>query len=471
MGSGMTRILVVDNEKSMREFLSILLEKEGYQVSTAEDGQRALDLCRDITYDLVITDIKMPNMDGLELLHRVKEISRGTPVIMITAYASTETAVQAMKEGAYDYITKPFNVDEIKMVIKNAIDRVTLERESSQLKKEPQDRYRFGNIIGQSPGMQKVYDLIQRIAPSRTNVLISGESGTGKELVAKAIHYNSPRKDFPFVTINCGGLPETLLESELFGYQKGAFTGAISNKEGLLETAEKGTVFLDEVGELPLPLQVKLLRFTQEMSFKRIGGTSDISVDVRIISATNKDLEEEVIKGRFREDLYYRLNVIHIELPPLRERKEDIPLLIQYFIEKYSKEMGKEIRRISSYALEALMEYSFPGNVRELENIIQRSVALEQSNIILPESLVLSSFKEKERKERGLRIELDEGGIKLDEFMERIERDLILQALEKAGGVKTRAAEILGISFRALRWKMERLGLSKGDVLRQLNDV
>jgi two-component system response regulator PilR (NtrC family) len=311
--------------------------------------------------------------------------------------------------------------------------------------------------------MLKVYDLIQRIAPSKTNVLITGESGTGKELVAKAVHYNSPRKDHPIVTINCGGLPETLLESELFGYQKGAFTGATSNKQGLLETADKGTIFLDEIGDLPISLQVKLLRVTQDMSFKRIGGTSEIEVDVRIVSATNKDLEEEVIQGRFREDLYYRLNVIQIHLPPLRERKEDIPLLAQHFLEKYSKESGKEIGQISSYAIESLMDYSLPGNVRELENIIQRSVTLETSNIILPESLALSSFKEKKRKEEGLRIELTEEGIDLDKLMEKVEKDLILQALKEAGGIKKRAAKILGVSFDSIRYRIDKLGLKDGE--------
>ncbi len=455
----MAKVLVIDDEKSMREFLAIMLEKEGYEVDTAEEGPKALDLCKKELYDLVITDIKMPRMDGLEVLHRLKEISKETAVIMITAYASTETAVHAMKEGAYDYITKPFNVDEIKMVIRNALERRDLERENILLRKEIQSRYGFGNIIGQSPQMQKVYDLIQRIAPSKTNVLITGESGTGKELVAKAVHYNSPRKEHPIVTINCGGLPETLLESELFGYQKGAFTGATSNKQGLFETADKGTIFLDEIGDLPISLQVKLLRVTQDMSFKRIGGTSEIEVDVRIISATNKDLEEEVIQGRFREDLYYRLNVIQIHLPPLRERKEDIPLLAQHFLEKYSKESGKKIGQISSYAIESLMDYSLPGNVRELENIIQRSVTLETSNIILPESLALSSFKEKKRKEEGLQIELAKEGIDLDKLMERVEKDLILQALKEAGGIKKRAAKILGVSFDSLRYRLEKLGL------------
>ncbi len=455
----MAKVLVIDDEKSMREFLAIMLEKEGYEVDTAEEGPKALDLCKKELYDLVITDIKMPRMDGLEVLHRLKEISKETAVIMITAYASTETAVHAMKEGAYDYITKPFNVDEIKMVIRNALERRDLERENILLRKEIQSRYGFGNIIGQSPQMLNVYDLIQRIAPSKTNVLITGESGTGKELVAKAVHYNSPRKEHPIVTINCGGLPETLLESELFGYQKGAFTGATSNKQGLFETADKGTIFLDEIGDLPISLQVKLLRVTQDMSFKRIGGTSEIEVDVRIISATNKDLEEEVIQGRFREDLYYRLNVIQIHLPPLRERKEDIPLLAQHFLEKYSKESGKKIGQISSYAIESLMDYSLPGNVRELENIIQRSVTLETSNIILPESLALSSFKEKKRKEEGLQIELAKDGIDLDKLMERVEKDLILQALKEAGGIKKRAAKILGVSFDSLRYRLEKLGL------------
>ncbi|MCX5908688.1 MAG: sigma-54 dependent transcriptional regulator, partial [Deltaproteobacteria bacterium] len=374
----MSRILVVDDELSMRQFLEILLKKEGHEVLCAEDGEKALGLFQTQPCDLVISDIKMPRMDGLELLQKVKDQSPKTPVIMITAYASPEDAIKAMKSGAFDYLTKPFKLKEIKAVIRNALSQPAGEGT------EETPAGMFNNLVGHSSKMLQIYKVIKQVAGTKTNVLISGESGTGKELV---------RRGKNFVTINFSAIPETLMESELFGHAKGSFTGATANKKGLFETAHEGTVFLDEIGDLPLFIQVKLLRVIQEREFMRVGETETISVDLRLISATHRDLEQEIIQGRFREDLFYRLNVINIQLPPLRERREDIALLAQYFLEKYSREQEKDVRSISSYALDSLMKYHFPGNVRELENIIERSVALEHSNIVLPESLVLSEFK------------------------------------------------------------------------------
>jgi two-component system response regulator PilR (NtrC family) len=455
-----SRILVVDDEEGMRDFLAILLQKEGYEVETVGTGEEAVRLIADHPFDLVITDLKMPRMNGLRVLNRIKEQDAEIGVILITAYASPETAVDAMKEGAFDYIAKPFDVDEMKEVVKGALER--REKEDAP-KRSPTGaiRTRFGDIWGASPQMQRIYDLIARVAQTPTNVLITGESGTGKELVARSIHDHSPRKDNPIVTINCGGLPENLLESELFGYQKGGFTGAVSNKPGLLELAKEGTVFLDEVGELPLPLQVKLLRVTQERRFQRIGGTEEIHADIRLICATNKNLEEEVIQGRFREDLYYRLNVLQIHIPALRERREDISLLAQYFLKKYAREMGKDVQTLSSYALEALQNYHFPGNVRELENIIQRGVALEKSKLILPESLKLANHKRQEGAHLTMphTPEIPPHGFDLERWLREMEKDYILKALERTGGVKTEAARLLGISFRSLRYKMEKLGL------------
>ncbi len=450
-------ILVVDDEKSMRDFLELMLLKEGYTVNLASDGQEALKFIDKEDFDLVITDIRMRNINGIDVLKRTKERNPNTPVIMISAYATAETAVEAMKEGAYDYIPKPFKIGEFKRIIKDALKT---KKEAVSEKKDRQDIHiHFGCLIGESPKMKKVYDLIERSAPTKTNILISGESGTGKELVARAIHQQSPRRDKPFVVINCAGIPESLIESELFGYKKGAFTGASSDRVGLFDVADGGTVFFDEVGELPPTIQVKLLRVIQERTFKAVGSTEEKSVDVRFISATNKDLEREVINGRFREDLYFRLNVIHIPLPPLREREGDLNLLVKYFIDKYSKELNKDVKKISAYAMDILEGYSFPGNVRELENIIERSVALESSNIILPESLTLSNFKKQIQKTPPVKVELTNEGIELDKLMAEIERAYILKALELSNNSKQKASELLRISLRSLRYRMEKLGI------------
>jgi len=456
----MASILVVDDELSIREFLQIMLEREGYEVSCVANGKEAINLFRKKKYNVVLADIRMPKVDGFEVLKRIKEISPETSVIMITAYASFESAVKSMKEGAYDYITKPFNVDEVKMTVKNALQKKEAAGEMINKRRTGKGRIeKFEGMVSCSPEMHKIFDLIPKAASSKASVLITGESGTGKELVARAIHRNSPRRQEPFITINCGGVPEQLLESELFGYKKGSFTGAVTDRMGLFEAAHRGTIFLDEIGDLPLPLQVKLLRVVQEKSFKPVGGTQEISVDVRIISATNIDLEEKVIRDEFREDLFYRLNVIHIRIPPLRERKMDISLLAQHFLEKYSQESGKEIRNISSYALKVLLDYSFPGNVRELENIVERSVALETSNIILPESLTLSRFRREIKRNEVIDVDIPPGGIDLEEEVGKLEKHLLLKALERTNGEMKKAAKLLNIPYRSIRYRVEKYGI------------
>ncbi len=458
----MAKILVVDDEPSMLEFLKIMLKKEGYDVDCTTSGKEAIEFCKELSYDIVITDIKMPKITGMDVLHRIREIAPETVIILITAYAAMETAIEAMKEGAYDYITKPFKVDEIKSIIKNALESKRQYRENTLLPGEFDNSYKFGSIdlVGKSKEMMKVYNLIQKVSQTKSNVLICGESGTGKELVAKAIHYNGSRKNFPLLTINCGGVPESLLESELFGHKKGSFTGALYNKAGLFEATDGGTIFLDEVGDLPLPIQIKLLRVVQDKTFKPIGETEEISVDVRIISATNKDLENRVIQGEFREDLFYRLNVIQIRIPPLRDRKEDIPILAHYFLERYSNELGKDIKRISSYAMEFLLNYNFPGNVRELETIIERSVALETPSIVLPESLALAEFKNGyEKAEKEIKIEIPPEGLDMEAILGNLEKNMLLDTLRKTHGAKKKAAELLNINLRSLRYKLEKHGI------------
>lgn len=455
----MSSILIIDDELSMREFLKILLEKDGHTVKAASNASTALELAANQDFDLVISDIRMPGMSGLELLAELKKINNDLPVIMITAFASPEDAVIAMKNGAYDYITKPFKVDEIKNVIHAATSRKTVAPEVSPTEYFPE-------IIGSSPEMIKIFDLILRIAPTPANVLIYGESGTGKELVAKAIHRLSRVADHPFVPISCSAIPETLLESELFGHTKGSFTGAIASKEGLFQQADGGTAFLDEIGELTPVIQTKLLRFLQEREFLPIGSTKTKKVNVRIIAATNRNLENEIKSGHFREDLYYRLAVVPIRVPPLRDRKGDVPLLVNYFLEKYSKLLRKDVQTISSYGLKVLMEYDFPGNVRELENVIERGVALESSNIILPESLNLSTQRHKEQDDstpQPLFVgaydenELFERG--LDDVLTSLERRIICHAMHKAGNSKMKAAELLKMSFRSLRYKTKKYNI------------
>lgn len=371
----MEKILVVDDEQSLREVLSIMLKRAGYSVTSATDGEEAIDFVHKEIFDLVITDLRMPKINGMEVLKAVKSASPETVVLIITAFATADSAVEAMKQGAYDYLTKPFQVDEVQLIIRNALEKRRLTTENMLLKREMASQSSFAQLVGQSEAMQKVFDVVRKVADSKSNVLICGESGTGKELVARAIHYNSARSSHPFVAVNCSAVPETLLESELFGHMKGSFTGAISNKAGLFEIANGGTVFLDEIGDTTPTIQVKLLRVIQEREFRRVGGSQDIKVDVRIVAATNKDLEKAVADGSFREDLYYRLDVIPIRLPPLRMRTGDIPLLVNHFLERFSKESGRPKPVISSEAMHVLLGHEWRGNVRELENLIERVVA------------------------------------------------------------------------------------------------
>jgi two-component system response regulator PilR (NtrC family) len=461
----MAHILVVDDEDSMREFLEIMLSKEGYEVTTAAGGTEAIDILEKKECDLVITDIRMKKVNGLDVLKKCKELHPKTIVIMISAYASTSTAVEAMKWGAYDYLPKPFKVREIKSVIRDALATAQAQESVDVGAVDVASATHYHGIVGESREIKKILELIPRVAAATSNVLITGESGTGKELVAKAIHRESPRSNKPFITVNCGSMPETLMESELFGHKKGSFTGATATRSGLFEAADQGTLFLDEIAELTPPVQVKLLRAVQEKTFKMVGGSEEISVDVRIISATNRELEYEVMEGSFREDLYYRLNVIHVHMPPLRERPDEIPLLAQHFLEKYGQEMGKDIRKISSFALDILKSYNFPGNIRELENIIERSVALEASNIVLPDSLTLSSYKQTQvqTEPETSTVALSSEGTDLDQMLGELEKDLLQQALERTRGAKQKAAELLGISFRSFRYRLAKYGLNGDD--------
>jgi two-component system response regulator PilR (NtrC family) len=457
-------ILVVDDELSMREVLEYMLNKEGYQVTCAENGTNAVALLEKQSFDLLLCDIRLGDISGLDVLRASKKANQDTVVILISAYASTETAVEAMNEGAYDYVPKPFDKDELLQTIAKALDLRTIEHEKEMLDGQLKENLHFGLLVGNSAAMQHIYKLIQQVANTKTNVLITGESGTGKELIAQAIHQESNRSDQPFVVINCGGIPETLMESELFGHKKGSFTGATNDKKGLFELAHQGTIFLDEIGEISLPIQVKLLRAVQEKVFKPVGGSEDITVDIRIISATNKNLEKEVIGGNFREDLFYRLNVIEIKVPPLRERKADLRTLAQHFLEKYTKEMGKEISKFSSYAIDLLNKYDFPGNIRELENLLERSVALSSTNIILPDSLALSLHKRRWIEGfKDRRFDLDEvsRGVALDAILEEIESGYLKKALDCSNGNKNKAAELLGISFRSLRYRLDKLRIEK----------
>lgn len=458
------RILVVDDEESIREFLEIMLKKEGYEITTAEDGAVAKEVLTKKSFDMVISDLQMPNMTGLELLKHVRESYPDLVFMMITAFGTTESAVEAMKMGAYDYLTKPFKIDEVRINVANALRSKNLEVENRVLKKEMVKEYSFQNMIGNSEPMHRVFDLVKRVSQAPSNILITGESGTGKEVVAKAIHFNGPLKDRAFVTINCGAIPESLMESEMFGHKKGSFTSASSDKEGLFEVADGGTLFLDEVGELPLTIQVKLLRAIQERVIRRVGANEDIKIEVRIIAATNRDLEKMVKDGTFRQDLYYRLNVINIKTPSLRERREDVPLLAAHFLKKYNDRLGKQIQGISTEAMESLKKYDYPGNVRELENIIERTVALEGGATILPESLppfVNTPQGRKLASSNEIQVTMD--GVDLDKILGQIEKELIIKAIHTAGGVKKRAAKVLNITFRSMRYRVEKYNLGSMD--------
>lgn len=448
------KILIIEDEKNMREILKILLEGEGYDVVEAPDGRTGIEQLRKDIYDLIITDIKMPGDDGFAVLREVKEVSPETLVIMITAFGTTESAVEAMKLGAYDYIHKPFKIDEIRLVVKNALEKKRLRGEVTVLREKIKTTYELGNIFYKSSKMQELLRILPRIAETNSNVLITGESGTGKEFFATALHNLSPRRENNFVAINCASLPEGLLESELFGHMKGSFTGAVSNKQGLFEVADRGTLFLDEIGDMPLSLQAKLLRVIENSTFRRLGGTTDIKVDVRLIAATNKNLNEEIKSGRFREDLFYRLNVIPVHLPPLRERREDIPLLIEYFIKKYSKTPKK----VSPEAMKVLINSPWKGNIRELENVIERLVLMTDQEEItisdIPIDIVSTPAEI-----TGLP-ELKPEGIELDRIIEEIEKRYITEALRLSGGNKTEAAKLLNITFRSLRHRLHKYGIN-----------
>jgi len=457
-------ILVADDELSMRELLEYMLKREGYAVSCAENGMRAISMIQEGHFDLLLCDIRLGDITGLEVLKAAKQQNPNTAVIMISAYATAETAVEAMKEGAYDYVPKPFDNDELKLTIARAIQLRTVEHEKKIIADSLKKSLHFGLIVGNNAKMMHIYKMIRQVSKTVTNILVTGESGTGKELIAKAIHDQSDRSSMPFVGINCGSIPETLMESEFFGHKKGAFTSAANDKQGLFETAHKGTVFLDEIGEISPPIQVKLLRAVQDKAFIPVGGNKSVSVDIRIISATNRDLEREVIAGRFREDLFYRLNVIEIKVPPLRERKSDLRLLAQHFLDKYSKKVGKEIAKISSYAIDLLNKYDFPGNIRELENLIERSVAISTTNILLPDSLALSVHKRtwlEEQRNTACSPDDVAGGVSLDAILEGIEEEYILKALELTNGNKSKAANLLGINFRSLRYRLDKLGIKQ----------
>jgi two-component system response regulator HydG len=442
------RILVVDDDPEMCGYLSDALKGEEFSVITMNDSLEASKVLKKEEFDILITDLKMKGLKGLDLLEETKQVSPLTPVIIITAFGTIASAIQAMKMGAYDYITKPFQMDELVLTLKKALENRLLKKEVARLKKEVESRYHFHCLIGKSPSMRKIYDLIERISDTSSNVLITGESGTGKELVAKAIHYNGTRKEGPFVAVNCAAIPENLLESELFGYKKGAFTDAKSDKKGLIFEANGGTLFLDEITEMPLPLQAKLLRVIEEREVRPLGDTNAYHIDVRCVSASNRDIESLIQQGEFREDLYYRLKVIDIELPPLRDRREDIPLLAQHFIKKFGHELKKNISGVSEVSLKYLLNYSWPGNVRELENVIQRAITLTRHQTLIPEDLPNTVMQEKEES-------LIEKGLRETYTVDELEREYIKRVLLEVGGNKSKAAEILGLDRKTLYRKLK----------------
>jgi two-component system response regulator PilR (NtrC family) len=450
----------VDDEQSMRELLEILLRKEGYEVAAEADAAAAIARAQATPFDLVISDLRLGRGSGIDVLRAVKASSPATEVVMVTAFATTENAVQAMKLGAYDYVLKPFKVDELKLVVAKALERRALVAENRVL------RHQAGastsapeELLGASPAIDEVRELVARVAPARTTVLVAGESGTGKEVVARTIHARSDRRAEPFVAINCGAIPEGLIESELFGHEKGSFTGAVGAKPGLFEVAGSGTIFLDEVGELPPPVQVKLLRVLQERKIRRVGGAADIPVAARIVAATNRDLAEEVRAGRFREDLFYRLNVIQIRTPPLRERREDLPIFLGHFLARFAAEQGRPPPRVSDEARRLLLAYGYPGNVRELSNVVERAVTLAAGDEIVPDVLPASVRGAPPVAEVAAGAELPLEGLDLQSHLDAIERRILEQALERAGGVKTEAAKLLGLTFRSLRYRLAKFGI------------
>ncbi|HEY7521813.1 MAG TPA: sigma-54 dependent transcriptional regulator [Methylomirabilota bacterium] len=452
------RVLVVDDEQSMRELLGIMLRQVGYDVTQADGGEAAIQTLKAAdVFDLVITDLRMRKVDGLAVLRAAKEHSPHTVVLVVTAFASTETAVEAMKLGAYDYVTKPFKLDELKLTIANALERKRLQDENRELKRQLRTERGFDSFVGKSRRMLEVFETIRKTADSGSTVMITGESGTGKELVARAVHQESSRRSAPFISVNCGAIPETLMESELFGHVKGAFTGAVQSTEGLFLAADGGTLFLDEITEVSPTVQVKLLRAIQERSIRRVGDTRDVKVDVRLIAASNRDLGKAMTDGVLREDLYYRLNVIPIDLPPLRERTDDIPILVAHFIGRIAKDVGKTIAGIAPEALGVLERYHWPGNIRELENVIERAIVLGSGEQITPDSLPRHLAQPSEPGE--FPVDIPAGGMDLEGLLAAVESRYIRLALDRAGGLQVRAAELLRLSFRQFRYKLQKYGL------------
>jgi len=452
----METILIVDDEKNYLMLLETLLGAEGYEIMSADNGKDALCFIRDADLDLVITDMKMPAMDGMELLEACKQIKPKLPVIMMTAYGTIKMAVEAMKKHAYDYITKPFENESLKLIAKKALDNYRLIKENRLLTEALSDRFNYCNMVGKSKPILKIYDIIDKVSQSKASVLLTGPSGTGKELIAKAIHYSGPRRDRPFISINCGALTETLLESELFGHEKGAFTGAMTMKKGRFEMADEGTFFLDEVGEMPPALQVKLLRVLQEMEFERVGGSRTIKVDVRILSASNRNIKDDVVRGAFREDLFYRLNVIHIEVPPLRERIDDVPLLVRHFIKKYGDVEGKDGVELNPEVWKRLYDYAWPGNIRELENVIERAIALNMGG-----EVVLADLPE-ELAGNGADFDVDRfipSDAPLAATLERIEKKLVERALGQCNNIQSHAAKSLSITKSLIQHKMKKYNI------------
>jgi two-component system response regulator PilR (NtrC family) len=455
-----TRILIVDDERSMREMLSILLEREGYETVEAKNGQEATQLFESSLFDLVISDIQMPGINGIELLARIKKLAPDVPVLMITAFATAEQAVDAIKLGAFHYFTKPFNNDEIRALVRNALEKRDLKQENILLKQDALAKDGFCGIIGKSSRMRELFIMIQKVAESLSSVLIMGESGTGKELAARAIHSRSARHSKSFVAVNCGAIPETLIESELFGHKKGAFTGAVVDRPGLFEQADGGTLFLDEIGELPLLLQTKLLRVLQEREFRRVGDSVIRKTDVRVLTASNRDLQEQVATGSFREDLFDRINVVQIVMPPLRDRIEDIPLLVEHFFQKYC-DPGHTGETITPAALKQLMNYPFPGNIRELENIVERSLILDRS--VISESSLPEQIRTVRAVSLTNEVIIPDEGMALELLLEDLEKRYLLKALDRTGGAKKKAADLLGMSFRSFRYRLAKFGLDEGD--------
>ncbi|MBI5374548.1 MAG: sigma-54-dependent Fis family transcriptional regulator [Candidatus Schekmanbacteria bacterium] len=453
------KILLVEDDDESRISLSAILEYEGYQITAVENGRKAIKILKEQKFPLILTDLKMPDVDGLAVMKKAKLLYPDVIVIFLTAFATVESAIQAMKAGAFDYLSKPLNLDEVRLVIKKALREKNLMNENRELKRQLRGKMKFDELIGTSQEMQLIYKMIEKVTDIDSTVLINGDSGTGKELVARAIHFNSSRREFPFITVNCGAIPRELLENEFFGHTRGAFTGASSDRMGKFELANKGTIFLDEIGSMDLDLQVKILRVLQEREIEKLGDTKKIKVDVRVISATNANLEERVKQGLFREDLYYRLNVISISLPPLRERRDDIPLLVSFFLKRICKEMGKDEKRITRKAMELLCSYNWTGNVRELENAIERAVALADGKLITSRHLP-PSILEQEPKRLNVPVELPDQGIDLNKVVKNIEQSLIKQALEKSNGVRSRAADLLHLNRTTLLEKMRKEGIN-----------